>query len=79
MTNPNNCATCKYHGMRGEEITDEHCYMFQDAPTEQCMQHSGHDEELLMTSVAMMSTLAKGGACSQMRKVVDSLIAQHKS
>lgn len=47
-TNPNNCSNCDHWKMqRGIEHHDAtamklHCYMFKDAPTEQCMQHTGH-------------------------------------
>jgi hypothetical protein len=37
LTNPNNCETCDYKAM---DYGDGHCYMFKDAPTEVCMQHS---------------------------------------
>lgn len=46
--NPNNCPNCDHHKtQRVIEASDKeaqplHCYMFKDAPTEQCMQHSGH-------------------------------------
>jgi len=38
LTNPNNCSTCAWLKM-GDG--DGHCYMFKDAPTEVCMQHTG--------------------------------------
>lgn len=42
MRNPNNCETCDYKHMKGPDCkSDQHCYMFQDAPDEQCMQHTG--------------------------------------
>lgn len=38
MANPNNCATCDH-----KRIPDGgYCYMFRDAPTEVCAQHTGH-------------------------------------
>ena len=40
LTNPNNCETCDYMKM-GDG--DGHCYMFKDAPTEECLQHTGRD------------------------------------
>lgn len=40
MSNPNNCKTCK-HGQPTRVPEDGHCYMFRDAPTEVCMQHTG--------------------------------------
>lgn len=44
MTNPNNCDTCNYKKMRSAgDTSEQHCYMFQDAPTEQCMQHTGRN------------------------------------
>jgi hypothetical protein len=36
-TNPNNCLTCDHH----QNPDGGHCYMFRDAPTEVCMQHTG--------------------------------------
>lgn len=36
-TNPNNCLTCGHIQNPG----DGHCYMFRNAPTEVCMQHTG--------------------------------------
>lgn len=36
--NPNNCKTCEHYQQRKPE--DGHCYMFADAPTEQCFQHT---------------------------------------
>lgn len=36
-TNPNNCLTCDHK----QNPEDGHCYMFRDAPTEVCMQHTG--------------------------------------
>lgn len=43
MSNPNNCETCDYKHMKGpDDKPDQHCYMFQDVPNEQCMQHTGH-------------------------------------
>jgi hypothetical protein len=40
MSNPNNCKTCE-HGRPPRKPEDGHCYMFKDAPTEVCMQHTG--------------------------------------
>ena len=40
MPNPNNCETCKYHP---DPDAEGHCYMFKDAPTDVCMQHSGRE------------------------------------
>lgn len=34
--NPNNCETCKHK----QNSDGGHCYMFQDEPTERCMQHT---------------------------------------
>lgn len=48
MKNPNNCSNCDHHKLQrvieANDGTAEllHCYMFKDAPTQQCMQHSGH-------------------------------------
>ncbi len=43
MTNPNNCDTCNYKKMRSAgDTSEQHCYMFQDSPDEQCMQHTAH-------------------------------------
>lgn len=39
--NPNNCSTCKW--MAIDDGEGGHCYMFRDAPTEVCMQHSGRE------------------------------------
>jgi hypothetical protein len=41
IMNPNNCETCYYKAMGDEE---GHCYMFKDAPTEVCAQHSGRED-----------------------------------
>lgn len=35
--NPNNCETCEHK----QNADGGHCYMFRDAPTEVCMQHTG--------------------------------------
>jgi len=40
MSNTNNCKTCE-HGQPTRVPEDGHCYMFRDAPTEACMQHTG--------------------------------------
>lgn len=41
MSNPNNCETCDYRHMKGpDDNPGQHCYMFQDTPTEVCMQHT---------------------------------------
>lgn len=42
--NPNNCKTCEHMEHNDEE--DGHCYMFEDEPTEVCMQHTGRGGEL---------------------------------
>lgn len=41
-TNPNNCTTCGHKANRDAG----HCYMFRDAPTDVCMQHTGRGEYL---------------------------------
>lgn len=53
MSNPNNCSTCdwKAHDDKG------HCYMFFDAPTEVCMQHTGRKTEDTVASHALMAAL----------------------
>ncbi len=46
MSNPNNCTTCEYKHARGPGcFPQQHCYMFYEAPTEQCMQHTGYREQ----------------------------------
>lgn len=45
MTNPNNCATCDYKKLNGNREKG-HCYMFRDAPTDVCMQHTGRNNPL---------------------------------
>jgi hypothetical protein len=46
-TNPNNCKTCKYKAMRsGDGSKSGFCYMFADAPTEICMQHTGRTDPI---------------------------------
>lgn len=37
VTNPNNCETCDHK----QNPDGGHCYMFREAPTEVCMQHTG--------------------------------------
>jgi hypothetical protein len=41
--NPNNCKTCD-HGQPPGKPQDGHCYMFKNAPTEVCMQHTSRKE-----------------------------------
>ena len=41
--NPNNCETCDYRKMRGEE--DGWCYMFSDEPKAVCMKHTMREQE----------------------------------
>ncbi len=38
MTNPNNCNACEYK--RINEQKEGHCYMFRNAPSDICMQHT---------------------------------------
>lgn len=48
MTNPNNCDTCDH-----KRIPDGgHCYMFRQAPTDVCMQHTGHDRFQMPATLA---------------------------
>jgi len=42
MSNPNVCSTCDY--MKCKSQDDGHCYMFEDAPTQFCPQHTELDE-----------------------------------
>lgn len=42
MSNPNNCYTCGYFQKGPGDSPEQHCYMFQDEPSERCMQHTGN-------------------------------------
>jgi hypothetical protein len=76
MTNPNNCTTCEYKQMKevGQQ-PDQFCYMFQDAPQEQCMQHTGYKEEdaKLMSSLATLAALAEKGLLKNTTRVLRSV------
>jgi hypothetical protein len=54
MSNPNNCETCKYHP---DPDAEGHCYMFRDAPTDVCMQHSGREKPLTPEFISLMSAI----------------------
>lgn len=40
MSNPNNCETCDYMHYEHDGL---HCYMFKDAPSDVCLQHTARE------------------------------------
>ncbi len=54
----NNCLTCDYKEMRspGDE-RPQHCYMFEQEPDGQCMQHTGHKDQDRLFEIGMRALI----------------------
>lgn len=58
--NPNNCDTCDHK----RDPDGGHCYMFREAPTEVCMQHTGRAATMTWGQSMLTFALAVNGRTS---------------
>ena len=67
MSNPNNCLTCKHNNVTVDgEAVEGHCYMFEEEPSEVCMQHTMRQQKVAFINHGRPSLLGVALAASML-------------